>query len=100
MSFNNSRYVAEIDLPEGYISIDCEIEFGDENSIKFFLNQSSVDKDIYLLGSSSEFKHQLLNYIDLELLTERMDIENLLNEIMLEEFGANADILIREVDSD
>jgi hypothetical protein len=92
--------VEEIDLPEGYISIDCEIEFGVENGIKFFLNQSSVDKDIYLLGSSSEFKYQLLNFIGLELLTERMDIENLLNEIMIEEFGANADILNRDVDSD
>ena len=100
MSFKNSRYVAEIDLPEGYISIDCEREGGGENAIKFVLNQSSVDKDIYLLESSSEFKYQLLNYIDFELLTERMDIENLLNEIMLEEFGANADILIRGVDSD
>jgi len=84
MSFENSRYVAEINLPEGYISIDCDIEFGVENAIKFFLNQSSVDNDIYLLESSSEFKYQLLNYIDLELLTERMDIENLLNEIMFE----------------
>lgn len=100
MSFKNNRYVAEIDLPEGYISIDCEIEFGVENAIKFFLNQSSVDKDTYLLESYSEFKHRLLNYIDLELLTERMDIENLINEIMLKEFGANADILIRDVDFD
>jgi len=100
MPFENKRYIAEIDLHDGYISIECEIEFGSENKINIFLNQSSVDKDGYLRDFSSEFKYKLLNYIDIELFTERMDVENLLNEIMIEEFGVDADILIRDVDSD
>ena len=41
MSFNNSRYVAEIDLPEGYISIDCEIEFGGD-SIDFLVRETTA----------------------------------------------------------
>ena len=100
MSLENSRYVAEIDLPEGYLSIECEILYGTENSIKIFINQTSIDKDSYLKEFSSEFKNQLLNETDLELRTKRMDIENFLNEVMLEEFGADADILIRDIDSD
>ena len=100
MPIENKRYVAEIDLHEGYISIECEIEFGAESKINIFLNQSSVDKDAYLRDFSSEFKYKLLNFINIELLTKRMDVENLLNEIMLDEFGADADILIRDVDSD
>ena len=100
MSLENSRYVAEIDLPEGYLSIECEILYGTENSIKIFINQTSIDKDSYLKEFSSEFKNQLLNETDLELRTKRMDVENFLNEVMLEEFGADADILIRDIDSD
>ena len=100
MSLKNSRYVAEIDLPEGYISIECEIITGSKNIIKFFLNQNSVDKESYLLLSNSPFKNKLLNYEDIEVVSERMDVENLLNEIMFEEFGEDADILIRDIDSD
>ncbi len=100
MSFKNSRYVIEIDLPEGYLSIDCEIEYGEENRMTFFLNQSSVNKERYLPENSSELKKQLLDYNDFEFQTERDDIENMLNELMLKEFGADADILIRDVDSD
>jgi len=100
MSFENSRYVAEIEIPEGYISIDCETEIGDMNIIKFYLNQSSIDKTSYLLHYSSEFKQKLLNNIDIELLTKRDDIEILLNELFKEEFSENADIHITDVEYD
>ena len=100
MSFQNNRYVAEIDLPEGYLSIECEITYGSENTINFFINQSSIDKDSYLREFSSEFKNQLLNETDVKLKTNRFDIEILLNEFMRKEFGVEADILIRDIDSD
>ncbi len=100
MSFENSRYVAEIEIPEGYISIDCEIEYGSENIVKFFLNQTSVDKSSYLLLYSSHFKEKLLNNIDFHLKTKRKDIENFLNELFKDEFGENIDIHVSEVDYD
>ncbi len=61
MSLENTRYIAEIDLPEGYLSIECEILYGTENTLKFFINQSSIDKDSFLKEFSSEFKDQLFN---------------------------------------
>lgn len=101
MSFENSRYVAEIEIPEGYISIDCETEFGgDVNVLKFYLNQISVDRDNYLLQNPSKFKKELLTNLEFELLTERDEIEKILREIMIKEFGTEANIHISDVDSD
>lgn len=100
MSFKNSRYVAEIEIPEGYISIDCEIEHGSGNIIKIFLNQASVDKNDYLLKYPSDFKEKLLNNIEFELITRRNDVENFLNELFKDEFGQFADIHISVVDYD
>ena len=94
------RYVAEIDLPEGYISIDCDIEYNGETVLKFYLNQTSVEKDGYLLEDSSEFKEKLFNNNDLNVPTDRKDIKIYLMEFIRKEFGTEADILIRDVDID
>ncbi len=100
MSNKTTRYVAEIDLAEGYISIDCDIEYNSETILKFYLNQTSVDKVSYLLEKGTEFKDQLLNRYDYQLTTNRKDIEEYLIEFMRIEFGAETEILIRDVDLD
>ena len=100
MSYKNSRYVAEIDIPEGYISIDCEIEHGSRIIVKFFLNQASVDKTSYLSKHPSEFKQKLFNFEDFELFAYSDDISKWLIQFMKEEFGPDADIHITDVDYD
>ena len=95
------RYVVEIDIPDGYISIDCDIEYeGTTTIINLFLNQSSLDYEKFIEKYGSDFIKKLLGYEDLTITTERADIEEYLNELLVNEFGIDSDILIRDVDLD
>ena len=100
MTDQTTRYVLEIDLPEGYLSIECDVEFGETAKLHFFLNQSSVDKEKYLEENSSEFKERVLDQGDYETTTERNDIKEFLTDFCKSEFGAASDILIRDIDLD
>ena len=100
MTQGNKRYVAEIEIPEGYISIDCETEIGETNVVKLFLNQTSIDKSNFLINHNSAFMKKLINNIEFEMDSKRIDAFVLLNELLREEFGKSADISITEVEYD
>ena len=100
MEIEKIRHVAEIEIPEGYISIDCETEAGDINVVKLFPNQTSIDKNSSLIKNSTEFMQKLINNIEIELALESYDTVVLLNEFFREEFGKSADISITEVEYD
>ena len=100
MSQGNKRYVAEIEIPEGYISIDCETEIGETNIVKLFLNQTSIDNSDFLNKHNSVFMQKLISNIEFEMALESCDTVVLLNGFFREEFGKNADISITEVEYD
>lgn len=96
----SERYVAEIEIQDGYLSIDCQAEPGEKRIIKIFLNHSSVDESVFLANNDSVFIRKLLDNAELELITDRKDIESFLKEVLTKEFGENADIEISNVDYD
>lgn len=100
MPAKTERYVVEIDVPEGYLSIDCDIEYSDVTVIKIFLNQSSVSKENFTGNKRSRFVEKLMDYEDIEIKTARKDIREYLTELLRNEFGDNPDILIRDIDLD
>lgn len=100
MKQGNGRYVAEIELSDGYISIDFEIKYGTENHIRFFLNQCSVDESTLILEDSTAFKRKLFEGESSVIITGSRDIENLITGILRKEFGDNVDIVITKVDFD
>ena len=43
MQEQTSRYVADIEVPEGIVSIDCEVRNGDKPEVLFILNSSTCE---------------------------------------------------------
>ncbi|MGI9534570.1 MAG: hypothetical protein ACR2NW_06435, partial [Thermodesulfobacteriota bacterium] len=58
MSDKTTRYVAEIELPEGFISIDCEVRKTDRYIISLQLNQTTLS---YKEDEITPFKEELIN---------------------------------------
>ena len=104
MSFNIKRYVAEIEHPEGYISIDCEVKEYDNSTIKklyFVLNQNSLNQSIDVENEDrTEFREILEREYEVEIQTGRDDIESYIEELLKQSYGSNAEITVRDVDVD
>ena len=97
MTNKPTRYVAEIELPDGFASIDCEVNSGGKNKVYFHLNQSTLPADSH---KTSVFREELFKNSELYIEVETKDILTFLNDLFKNEFSGYSDISITEVDTD
>ena len=92
-----NRYVAEIEFPEGFASIDCEVSSGTENKVYFHLNQSTLPEESH---RKSVFREELFKNSEICIEVETNNILTFLNDLFKNEFRGYSDISLTEVDTD
>ena len=97
MTSKIARYVAEIDLPEGFISIDCEVKLAEKNLISLQLNQITLS---YKDSELTPFKEELINNKEVTIEYRSSDFLLFLSNLFKKEFQGYTDISIMEVDTD
>ena len=95
----SSRYVAEIETPDGIVTIDCEITEENPTKVHFSLNLTTLDESV-LYRSNSQFIKDLHLNNETQVTTTRNDINKLIAEILIDAYGNNSDISIIKIDMD
>jgi hypothetical protein len=105
MNDNSIRYIAEIEIPEGFATIDCEVEV---------LDDQTDQAQITLILASCSYKNEkttpvqgnltLRDELDLLLeairITDRKDFKAVIEELLREAYGEEADITVSSIDMD
>ena len=97
MPEQTTRYVAEIELPEGFISIDCEITGTKKYIISLQLNQTTLS---YETSELTPFKEELINNNEVVIEYDSDDVLEFLYDLFKNEFIGYSDISLTEVDTD
>lgn len=102
---NSLRFIAEIEIPEGFATIDCEVEVLDHQR-----NQAQIT----LILATCTYKNQknppnqgnltLREELDFLLeavrMTDRKDFKAVIEELLREAHGEEADITVSSIDMD
>ena len=92
------RYVADIEIPEGIVSIDCEVRNGEKTKILFILNSSTCE------GSENppagNFRGSLENRGETLVEAETDDPEAFIRKTLFAAYGPLADITLTDTDTD
>ncbi len=99
------RYIAEIEIPEGFATIDCEIEFVENNKdraqIRFLLANHTYEvpdnprtKEYISLREELEYDFESVRF------TDKKDISKVIEELLREAYGEEADITVSSIDMD
>ncbi len=105
MGSDPKRYIAEIEIPEGFATIDCEIEYSSENThntqIRFLLSNYSYEIPNNPRPQGNLTLREELDY-DFEAVrtTDQKDIIAVINEHLREAYGDDADITVSSIDMD
>lgn len=98
MQGQNSRYVADIEIPEGIVSIDCEVRSGDKPEVLFILNSSTCE------GNEDppvgDFRGSLENRGEILVEAGTDDPEAFIRKTLLAAYGPLADITLTDTDTD
>ena len=93
-----SRYVADIEIPEGIVSIDCEVRSGDKTEVLFILNSSTCG------GSKNppvgDFRGSLESRGEILMEAETDDPEAFIRKTLSAAYGPLADITLTDTDTD
>ena len=98
MQEQTSRFVADIEIPEGIVSIDCEARSGEKTQILFILNSSTCELD----GDSptEDFRGSLESQGEIRLEAETDDPEAFIRKTLSVAYGPLADITLTDTDTD
>ncbi|MXW43341.1 MAG: hypothetical protein F4X32_06635 [Candidatus Dadabacteria bacterium] len=98
MQEQTSRYVADIEVPEGIVSIDCEVRNGDKPEILFILNSSTCE------GTEKppvgDFRSSLEGRGEILVEAETGDPEAFIRKTLSAAYGPLADITLTDTDTD
>ena len=99
------RYIAEIEIPEGFATIDCEVEVLDHQT-----NQAQIT---LILGSCSyknqkkppikgnlALREELDFFLEAIRITDRKDFNAVIDELLREAYGEEAGITVSRIDMD
>ena len=92
-----TRYVAEIEMPDGFISIDCEVTHASKYLISLQLNQSTIS---FTDKGSSPLIEELMNNEEVKIEYGSKDVMGFLQDLLKSEFKGYSDIFLTEVDTD
>ncbi len=92
-----SRYTADIEIPDGIISVDCEARNGEKTEVLFLLNRSSLRSSDPTSGS---FRNLLENHGEIILKTADNNPERFIKDTLVTAYGAQADISVTATEFD
>jgi hypothetical protein len=93
-----SRYVADIEVPEGIVSIDCEVRSGDKAEILFILNSSTCE--INENSPVGDFRGSLESRGEILVEAKTDDPEAFIRKTLSAAYGPLADITLTDTDTD
>ncbi len=104
MGIDKSRYIAEIEIPDGYISIDCEVDLIDQEKprlqINFYLNSSSLNIQSTEEYEGKPLRKELENELQAVRVTDVKNVREYIEGILRVEYGEQADIQLSEIEFD
>lgn len=105
MNHEPTRYIAEIEIPEGFATIDCEVEILDAQTkqakITFILASCSyTNKKTRSNQENLTLRQELDLFLEAIRVTDRKDIEAVIEELLREAYGNRADITVSTIDMD
>ena len=98
MQEQTSRYVADIEVPEGIVSIDCEVRNGDKPEVLFILNSSTCEGNEN--PTDGDFRGSLESRGEILIEAETDDPEAFIRETLSTAYGPLADITLTDTDTD
>lgn len=98
MQEKNLRFVADIEIPEGIVSIDCEVRNGERTEILFILNSSTYERDGNMLAG--DFRGSLENQGEVLVKAQTDNPEAFIRETLSVAYGPLADITLTDTDTD
>ncbi len=92
------RFVADIEIPEGIVSIDCEVRSGERTEILFILNSSTCELDED--SSAGNFRDSLESRGEVLVEAQTDNPEAFIRETLSVAYGPLADITLTDTDTD
>ena len=95
---DTSRYVADIEIPEGIVSVDCEVRNGDKTEVLFILNSSTCEGT----GNppAGDFRGSIESRGEILVEAETDDPEAFIRKTLAAAYGPLADITLTDTDTD
>lgn len=105
MKNNSIRYIAQIEIPEGFATIDCEIEVldneTDQAKITLILASCSYNNEKTKPGQGNlTLREELDLVLEAIRITDQKDFRAVIEKLLREAYGKKADIAISEIDMD
>lgn len=105
MNDNSIRYIAEIELPEGFATVGCEIEVlaneTDQAQITLILASCSYKNEKTKPGRENlSLREELDLFQEAIRITDRNDFKAVIEELLREAYGKEADITVSSIDLD
>lgn len=98
MQDQTSRYVADIEVPGGIVSIDCEVRSGEKTEILFILNSSTCEGNEN--PPAGDFRGSLESRGEILVKAETNDPEAFIRKTLSTAYGPMADITLTDTDTD
>lgn len=92
------RYVADIEVPDGIVSIDCEVRSGEKTEILFILNNSTYEGNKN--PAVEDFQGSLESRGEILVEAETNDPEAFIRKTLSAAYGPLADITLTDTDTD
>lgn len=105
MNHEPSRYIAQVEIPDGFATIDCEIEgpASKAGHVRITLILASCSYKTVKTKPGQEnltLREELDLFQEAIRLTDRKDFKTLIDELLREAYGEKAEITISRVDMD
>jgi hypothetical protein len=105
MNHEPARYIAEIEIPEGFAIIDCEIEVSDNETdqaqITLILASCSYKNIKPNPGQENlTLREELDLFQEAIRLTDQKDFRVVIEELLRKAYGEEADITVSSIDID
>jgi hypothetical protein len=105
MNHEPARYIAEIEIPEGFATIDCEIEVSynetDQAQITLMLASCSYENEKTKPGQGNlTLREELDLFLEAIRVTDQKDFKAVIEELLREAYGKKAEITISSIDMD
>lgn len=92
------RYVADIEVPDGIVSIDCEVRRGEKTEILFILNSLTCEGDEN--PPAGDFRDSLEKRGEILVEAKANDPEAFIRKTLFAAYGPLADITLTDTDTD
>ena len=98
MKGDAERYVADIETPDGMVSVDCEVRAGAEAEILFMLNRSTCEAAAD--SREENFRARLESLGEVTLRTESPDAGEFITRTLADAYGPGADVTLAKTETD